>query len=64
LPSGSTVSSELCIGSPTYFVATNGAATTYFPTASAGAVALPAACLGFIRINLNSSFVKIPVYGN
>ena len=62
--SASTVSNELSIGSSAQFVATNGGATTYFPTASAGAVALPAACLGFIRIYLNASFVKIPVYGN
>ena len=62
--SASNVNNELSIGSSAQFVATNGGATTYFPTASAGAVALPAACLGFIRIYLNASFVKIPVYGN
>lgn len=62
--SGATNSNELVIGSNTSFVATMGAATTYYNTATAGAVALPAASLGFIRIYLNGSFVKIPVYGN
>jgi hypothetical protein len=62
--SGIAISNELVIGSNGQFVATNGAAATYFATATAGAVALPVASLGFIRINLNGSFVKIPVYGN
>ena len=54
---------ELAIGSSSFYVATNGAAATYFPTATAGAVALGLA-QGFIRINLNGTLVKIPVYGN
>jgi hypothetical protein len=61
--SGATVSNELVIGSAANFVATNGAAATYFPTATAGAVVLGNA-QGFIRINLNGTLVKIPVYGN
>lgn len=61
--SSATVSNELVIGSSAQFVATNGAAATYFATATAGAV-VPGNCQGFIRIRLNGSFVKIPVYGN
>jgi hypothetical protein len=59
------ISNELSIGSAFggQYVATNGGAATYFPTATAGAVVL-ASALGFIRINLNGTFVKIPVYGN
>jgi hypothetical protein len=53
----------LSIGGTTAYVATNGAAATYFPTATVGAVVLGSA-LGFIRILLNGTFVKIPVYGN
>jgi hypothetical protein len=54
---------QLVLGSASYYVATNGFATTYFPTATAGAVVLGSA-LGFIRILLNGTYVKIPVYGN
>ena len=61
--SAATVSNELSIGSAASFVGTNGAAATYFATATAGAVVLGNA-VGFIRINLNGTFVKIPVYGN
>ena len=61
--STNTISNELCIGSSSGFVATNGAAATYFATATTGAVVLGAA-QGFIRINLNGTLVKIPVYGN
>ena len=57
------ISNELSIGSSGNFVATNGAAATYFATATAGAV-VPGNCQGFIRILLNGTFVKIPVYGN
>ena len=59
------ISNELSIGSASagQYVATNGGATTYFATATAGAVVLGLA-QGFIRINLNGTFVKIPVYGN
>ena len=58
------VNNELVIGSSTSFVATNGGATTYFTTASAlSSGSLPVNC-GFIRVYLNGSFVKIPVYGN
>jgi hypothetical protein len=63
ITSSATVSNELVLGSATQFVATNGAAATYFPTATAGAV-VPGNCQGFIRIYLNGTFVKIPVYGN
>ena len=57
-------SNDLAIGSATYFVASNGAATTYFTTATATSTGvLPATC-GFIRILLNGTFVKIPVYAN
>ena len=61
--SGPATTNELSLGSATYYVATNGAAATYFPTATAGAVVLGNA-LGFMRIYLNGTFVKIPVYGN
>jgi len=60
---GAATTNELSIGSATYFVGTNGAAATYYATATAGAVVLGAA-QGFIRILLNGTFVKIPVYGN
>ncbi len=57
-------SNELVIGSSTSFVATAGGATTYYTTASALSTgSLPPNC-GFIRVYLNGSFVKIPVYGN
>jgi hypothetical protein len=61
--SGAATSNELSLGSSAQYVATDGAAATYFPTATAGAVVLGLA-LGFIRINLNGTLVKIPVYGN
>jgi len=57
------ISNELVLGSAVNFVATNGAAATYFPTATAGAV-VAGNPTGFIRIYLNGTFVKIPVYGN
>jgi hypothetical protein len=60
---GASTSNELSLGSSSQYVATNGGATTYFATATAGAVVLGAA-QGFIRINLNGTLVKIPVYGN
>jgi hypothetical protein len=60
LISGVGVTNELSIGSAAYYVATNGGATTYFATATAGAVALPAASLGFIRINLNGTLRQDP----
>jgi hypothetical protein len=56
-------SNELSIGSSVQYVATNGAAATYFATATAGAV-IAGNPQGFIRIRLNGTFVKIPVYGN
>ena len=62
--SSGAASNELVLGSSTYYVATNGGPTTYFATATAGAVALPAAALGFIRIYLNGTNVKLAVYGN
>ena len=53
---------ELCIGSGTYFVGTNGAATTYFPAGAVGAVAAPAFVLGFIKVRLNGALLKLAVY--
>jgi hypothetical protein len=61
--SASNASNQLSIGSAARYVGTNTNATDYFPTATTGAVALGLA-FGFIRIYLNGSFVKIPVYGN
>ena len=62
--STNSISNEFSIGSSTTFVATNGGATTYFAFGAAGGVALPATCSGAIRIYLNGTFVKIPVYPN
>lgn len=61
---GAALNNILSIGSATYFVATNGGAATYFPAPSAGGVVLPATCSGFIQVNLNGTYVKIPVYPN
>ena len=57
-------SNQLGIGSVGNYVATNGGPTTYFGAPSAGGVALPVTCSGFIQINLNGALVKIPVYPN
>lgn len=62
--SATSISNELAIGSNAAYVATNAGPTTYYATATAGAVALPVASLGFIRIYLNGAFVKLAVYGN
>jgi hypothetical protein len=57
-------SNQLAIGSSARFVATNGGATTYYTTATALSTGtLPATC-GFIRVYLNGSWVKIPVYAD
>ena len=56
-------SNEIVIGSTTYFAGTP-TGITYYATATAGTIALPALSLGFIRILLNGAYVKIPVYGN
>lgn len=61
--STASVSNELVIGSSARWVATNGNATTLFTTATTGAVTLGQA-RGYIRINLNGTLYKIPVYGN
>lgn len=55
---------QLVIGSSTYFVGTNGAANTYYATATAGAVALPAAAVGFWRVIINGTPRKIAVYAD
>lgn len=47
-------SNQLVLGSATYYVATNGGATTYYATAGA--------LLGYMQIRLNGANVKIPVY--
>jgi hypothetical protein len=62
-PLGASVN-ELVLGSATYYVATNGGPTTYFAAGAAGGVAVPVTCSGFIRIYLNGTYVKIPVYPN
>ena len=59
-----TDSNVIAIGSSTYFVGTNGAANTYYATATAGAVALPAAAVGFWRVSINGTFRKIAVYAD
>lgn len=57
-------SNTLVIGSSGNWVATQGAATTYYNTATALSTGtLPATC-GFIRVYLNGSWVKIPVYAD
>jgi hypothetical protein len=57
-------SNMLALGSSTNWVATNGAAATYYNTATALSTGtLPATC-GFIRVYLNGSWVKIPVYAD
>jgi len=54
----------LSIGSSVNFVATNGAAATYFTSATATSSGiLPATC-GFIKVNLNGTIVKIPIYAD
>lgn len=55
---------QLVIGSSGAWVATNGAAATYYTAATALSTGtLPATC-GFIRVYLNGSWVKIPVYAD
>jgi hypothetical protein len=55
---------QLVLGSAGTWVATNGAAATYYTTATALSTGtLPATC-GFIRVYLNGSWVKIPVYAD
>ena len=57
-------SNMLALGSSANWVATNGAAATYYTTATALSTGtLPATC-GFIRVYLNGSWVKIPVYAD
>lgn len=63
ITSGVAAANELVLGSATQFVATNGAANTYFTTATAGAI-VPTNFTGYIRIYLNGTYVKIPIYGN
>lgn len=59
-----TDSNQLVIGSAGQFVATNGGATTWYTTATAQSTGvLPATC-GFIRVRLNGTYVKIPVYAD
>lgn len=63
-PAAATNSNTLVIGSSANWVATQGAATTYFTTATALSTGtLPATC-GFMRVYLNGSWVKIPVYAD
>jgi hypothetical protein len=59
------ISNELVIGSAAQFVGTTAAGSAgYFTTATAVSTGvLPATC-GFIRIYLNGTFAKIPVYAN
>ena len=52
--SAANASNEFIVGSATYWVATNGAAATYFPTAGAS--------LGYMQFRLNGQFVKVQVY--
>lgn len=55
---------KLVIGSASYWVATDGAAATYYTTATAVSTGtLPATC-GFMRVLLNGTWVKIPVYAD
>ena len=56
-------SNTLAIGSSGQFVATNGGATTYYATATAGAI-VPTNFGGYIRIRLNGTFVKVPIYND
>ncbi len=59
-----TASNQLVIGSSGNYVATNGGATTWYTTATAqSSGVLPATC-GFIRVLLNGTYVKIPVYAD
>lgn len=55
-------SNKLVLGSATYWVGTNGGASTYFPTAGAGAVIAPGTILGFIQVKLNGTLLKLAVY--
>jgi hypothetical protein len=55
---------QLSIGSSGQYVATNGAAATYFPNANTGVTLPPAGSNGFIRIILNGSVIKVAVYGD
>jgi hypothetical protein len=55
-------SNELVVGSNARFVATDGAANTFFTSATALSTGvLPVTC-GFIKINLNGTVRKIAVY--
>ena len=56
-------SNTLAIGSSGQFVATNGGATTYYATATAGAI-VPLSFVGYMRIRLNGTFVKVPIYND
>ena len=55
---------EIIIGSATYWVGTNGAANTYWPSAAAGAAVLPVGATGWWRLAINGTIRKIAVYGD
>jgi hypothetical protein len=57
-------SNEIAIGSATYFVGTNAAANTYYPTAVTGTVLPPAGATGFWRVLINGTARKIAVYAD
>lgn len=57
-----TSSNQLSIGSASNWVATNGGPNTYYPSAGGGAIPPIAGSIGFMRVMLNGTMRKLPVF--